>query len=164
MKYVQKDDILTKTIKNKRNGYSKMNKTEYIQVIEKALVGNVSPQELQDIVSYYRDYIDMEIQKGRSEREVLDGLGNPRHLVKSILAAKEQKGVESSVETTQEEKENGRSRNFRIPLLPIIIIVLLIVWLALGFVVALARFVFPLLLPLVIIMGIISLIRRSRGR
>lgn len=141
-----------------------MSKTEYIQIIERALAGQVSPQELHDIVSYYRDYIDMEIQKGKSEQEVLDGLGNPRHLVKSILAANEQKGMEYEAETTQDDKERGGGRSFRIPLLLIIIIVLLIVWLALGFVVALARFVFPILLPVMIIMGIISLIRRSGGR
>ena len=67
-----------------------MKKAEYLQVLEKALVGNVSPQELQDIVSYYRDYIDMEIRKGKSEEDVINQLGNPRHLVKSIIAAKEQ--------------------------------------------------------------------------
>lgn len=139
-----------------------MNKTEYLQIIEKSLVGNVGPQELQDIVSYYRDYIDMEIQKGRSEQEVLEGLGNPRHLVKSIIAAKEQKSMESETETAQEERTQGHGRSFRIPMFLIIMILILIVWLALGFVVVLAKLVLPLLIPVVIIMGVMSLIRHLK--
>ena len=57
-------------IKRKKGwiGCDRMKKAEYIQVMEKALVGNVSPQELSDIISYYRDYIDMEIQKGKTEQ------------------------------------------------------------------------------------------------
>ena len=140
----------------------KMNKTEYLQIMEKALVGNVSSQELQDIISYYRDYIDMEIQKGKSEQEVLEHLGNPRHLVKSIIAAKGQKNAGIETETAQEERDGDRGRSFRIPLFLIIIIGLLIMWLALSFVVALAKFVIPILLPVAIVMGVVALIKRLK--
>lgn len=164
MKREGKGVILTNTKKQKRNGCKSMSKTEYIEIIEKALVGNVSPQELQDIVSYYRDYIDMEIKKGRSEQEVLDQLGNPRHLVKSIIAAKEQKNMNIETEKVreEEEKERGRRKSFRIPMALLVIVLLLIVWLALGFVVALVKFALPILLPVAIVMGIMSLIRRLK--
>ncbi len=131
-----------------------MNKTEYVQIIEKALVGNVSPQEVQDTVAYYRDYIDMEIRKGRSEQEVLDQLGNPRLLVKSIIASKEQR--ETNDETETAHADNGRGRSFRIPLLVLIVVSLLLFGLLL-------RFVLPVIIPVVIVFGIISMIKRFRN-
>lgn len=134
-----------------------MNKTEYVQIIEKALVGNVSPQELQDTVAYYRDYIDMEIRKGRSEQEVLDQLGNPRLLVKSIIAAKEQREEKEEPEAVREETARGRS--FRIPLLVLVLIIFIVLGLVLSFVFALARFMIPILIPIAIVWGIMSLIK-----
>lgn len=139
-----------------------MNKTEYIQIMEKALAGNVSAQELQDIVSYYRDYIDMEMRKGKTEQEVLDGLGNPRHLVKSMIAAKEQKRTEREEETMQDGKVEGHNKSFRIPLFFIIILVLLFLWLALGLVVAVVKFAIPFLIPVGIVMGVIWLLKRRK--
>ena len=127
-----------------------MNKTEYVQIIEKALVGNISPQEVQETVAYYRDYIDMEIRKGRSEQEVLDQLGNPRLLVKSIIAAKEQR---DSNNETGEVHEETHARGFRIPLFVIVLAVLLLVGLIL-------KFILPVLLPALVLLGIILLIKR----
>lgn len=137
-----------------------MNKTEYVQILEKALVGNVSPQELQDTVAYYRDYIEMEIRKGRSEQEVLEQLGNPRLLVKSIIAAKEQRGTSEEPETAQEETKRGGG--FRIPLLVLVIVVLLLLGLILSLVLAFARFALPILIPVAIVWGIMSLIKRLK--
>lgn len=137
-----------------------MNKAEYIQTIEKALVGNVSPQEVQDIVSYYRDYIDMEIQKGRSEQEVLEQLGNPRLLVKSMIAAKAQREENKEKETIREE--TARSRSFRIPLFLIVIIIFLVLLLALRFILAVANFLIPILIPVALVMGVVSLIKRLK--
>ena len=139
-----------------------MKKAEYIQVMEKALVGNVSPQELSDIISYYRDYIDMEIQKGKTEQEVLDMLGNPRHLVKSIIAAKEQKGAQMETETAQDERSSGQRKGFRIPLFLLIIIVVLLLWLVLGFVAVVARFLLPVLLPVILVTGIVRFAKRLK--
>lgn len=127
-----------------------MNKTEYVQIIEKALVGNVSPQEVQETVAYYRDYIDMEIRKGRSEQEVLEQLGNPRLLVKSIIAAKEQR---DSYEETEEMHQETQRKGVRIPLFVIVLIVLLLVGLIL-------KFILPVILPALVLLGIILMIKR----
>lgn len=129
----------------------RMNKAEYVQIIEKALVGNVSPQEVQDTVAYYRDYIDMEIRKGRSEQEVLDQLGNPRLLVKSIIAAKEQRETYDEAKELHEDTMQGKS--FRIPLLVVILIVVLVLGLIL-------RLVLPMVIPALLILGIVALGKR----
>ena len=139
-----------------------MNKTEYVQIIEKALVGKVSPQEVQDTVAYYRDYIDMEIRKGRSEQEVLDQLGNPRLLVKSIIAAKEQRNA--SIEAEQVHEESAQGKSFRIPLLVVILIVLLILGLVLAMLFSLARILLPVLLPILFVVGTISMIKKFKRK
>lgn len=135
-----------------------MNKTEYVKTIEKALVGYVSAQELQDTVTYYRDYIDMEIRKGKTEQEVLEGLGNPRLLAKSIIAAKEQQGRIGDSDIAQEE--NVQHKGFRIPMLIIILVVLIVLGLVLSLVFAFMRFALPILLPVAIVMGIMSLYKK----
>ena len=139
-----------------------MNKIEYVQTIEKALVGHVSPQELQDTVNYYRDYIDMEIRKGRSEQEVLDQLGNPRLLVKSIIAAKEQRETVEETEKVQEEQTH--SSGFHIPLLVVILIVLLLLGVLFGTFFFLAKLLLPIVLPVLFVIGTISMIKKLKKK
>lgn len=143
-----------------------MNKTEYVKTIEKALVGHVSAQELQDIVAYYRDYIDMEIRKGRAEQEVLDQLGNPRLLAKSVIAARQQKEntKDEPVRERAQTTEENASAGFRIPL-PIL---LLIICLALGMIFSalfsVLRFLVPILLPVLVVVGVISFAKRWKRK
>lgn len=139
-----------------------MNKTEYVQIIERALVGNVSPQEVQETVAYYRDYIDMEIRKGRSEQEVLDQLGNPRLLVKSIIAAKEQRTTYEETQDVQEE--NVQRKGFRIPLLVVIFVALLALGLVLGLLLTVARILLPVILPILFVIGTISMIKKFKKK
>lgn len=139
-----------------------MNKIEYVQIIEKALAGNVSPEEVRDTVAYYRDYIDMEIRKGRSEQEVLDQLGNPRLLVKSIIAAKEQRETYEKADEVHEERV--QRKNFRIPLLVVILVVLLVVGLVLSMLLAFARFLLPIVLPALFVIGTISMIKKFKKK
>jgi len=139
-----------------------MNKTEYVQIIEKALVGNVSPQEVQETVAYYRDYIDMEIRKGRSEQEVLEQLGNPRLLVKSIIAAKEQRETNEQADEVHEERAQGKS--FRIPLLVVVLIALLLVGLVLALLLTVARILLPVLVPVLFVIGTISMIKKFKKK
>lgn len=54
-----------------------MDKTEFIDKLRRALNGNISPSMVQNNVSYYEDYIDSEIRKGKTEKEVMDQLGDP---------------------------------------------------------------------------------------
>lgn len=42
-----------------------MDKTEFIDKLRRALNGNISPSMVQNNVSYYKDYIDSEIRKGK---------------------------------------------------------------------------------------------------
>ncbi|MBE5881573.1 MAG: DUF1700 domain-containing protein [Lachnospiraceae bacterium] len=139
-----------------------MNKADYIKTIEKALVGHVSAQELQDTVTYYRDYIDMEIRKGRTEEEVLESLGNPRLLAKSIITARQEKeNVEhESVKQSAWQEREKQTSGFRIPLPVLILIIFLFLGMIIGVLFSIARFLMPILLPVFLVIGVISMLKR----
>ncbi len=143
-----------------------LNKSEYIDIIEKGLIGRISDQDRKETVDYYRDYIDMEIRKGKTEEEVLGELGNPRLLVKSIVMAKEQKDNKMDSETGayESEKENRRQkmRSFHIPMFVIVLIVVLVFFLFIGLALSLVKVLLPIVLPILLIFWGISLFRKRK--
>lgn len=62
-----------------------MNKQDFIDRLRMALNGRVSPGLVMDNVNYYEDYINTEIRKGRTEEEVLESLGDPRLIARTII-------------------------------------------------------------------------------
>lgn len=62
-----------------------MNKQEFIDRLRAALNGRVSPNLVNENVNYYEDYINTEIRKGRTEEEVLQTLGDPRLIARTII-------------------------------------------------------------------------------
>lgn len=64
-----------------------MNKELFINTLSRALYGKVDDYTLSEHIRYYENYISQEIAKGRSEQEVLDELGDPRLIAKTILDA-----------------------------------------------------------------------------
>ena len=88
-----------------------MNKETYIDALERKLWDRLDPDQLRDIISYYRDYFAMEAAKGISEEETIRKLGDPALLAKSILAAEGSKG--ESAESEIEQGMQKQSREFR---------------------------------------------------
>ena len=62
-----------------------MSKQEFIDRLRAALNGRIAPEQVQENVLYYEDYINTQIRMGRSEEEVLDSLGDPRLIAKTIV-------------------------------------------------------------------------------
>ena len=62
-----------------------MNREEFLRGLENALSGNVPPSVVRDNLRYYDDYIRSERQKGRSEADIMDELGDPRLIARTIL-------------------------------------------------------------------------------
>ena len=61
-----------------------MRQEEFLQSFQEALAGKVSDTIIQENVKYYRDYISNEIRSGKTEDTVLQSLGDPRLLAKTI--------------------------------------------------------------------------------
>ena len=74
-----------------------MNGQEFLDRLEQALQGELSPAQVQSNVVYYREYIREQISGGIAEEEVLAQLGDPRLIARSIVdaavAGEERKGV-----------------------------------------------------------------------
>lgn len=64
-----------------------INKIEFLQGLQSALSGNVPPETVRENLRYYSDYIRSEVQKGRSEKDVMEELGDPRLIAKTIIDA-----------------------------------------------------------------------------
>ena len=91
-----------------------MRKEEFMDGLKNALTGEVSQTVLMENLNYYEDYIIIEIRKGRKEEEVLEELGNPRLIAKTIIDMhSESNGVARSCyeEYEQEDLEREAKRN-----------------------------------------------------
>lgn len=70
---------------NKKNGESNdMRQEEFLKIFQEALAGKISDRIIQENANYYRVYIKNEIASGKTEEEVLQLLGDPRLLAKTI--------------------------------------------------------------------------------
>lgn len=62
-----------------------VSREEFLKGLENALSGNVPPAIVRDNLRYYDDYIRSERQKGRTESEIMEELGDPRLIARTIL-------------------------------------------------------------------------------
>lgn len=80
---------------------------EFLRRLQAELVLSVSEGVIENQLSYYQEYINGELAKGRSEAEVIGELGDPRLLARTIIDAAEAGGDTVALETpfryTEEE-------------------------------------------------------------
>ncbi len=69
-----------------------MSKAEFLEILGEQLMGQIPEGKASGHVSYYRNYIEEQMGKGRSEEEVLNELGDPRLIAKTILDTDPQAG------------------------------------------------------------------------
>lgn len=97
-----------------------MNKEEFLQGLQSTLSGEVSPAVARENLNYYNDYIQTEINKGRSEAEVMEELGNPRLIARTIIDTTPGAGTSSyesynngSTDSTGQYQEEHRRQSSR---------------------------------------------------
>ena len=133
-----------------------MTKYEFLKELREALEGQVPMSEIEDSISYYRDYFSRQEADGRSVQEILEELGSPRLIAKSIIETKG--GEQIYYEDTYEEQvneEEGSPKVFvfdsfltKIGCLAAVIIVIILI--GSMFAVAL-RFIGPIIMILLLI-------------
>ena len=64
-----------------------MTKTEFLQILREELDGRVPYSVIQENLNYYNSYIDGETAKGRPELQVIEELGGPRIIARTIVDA-----------------------------------------------------------------------------
>ena len=120
-----------------------MTKQEFLEELRKALTGEVPRSVMGEQLRFYDSYIDSQIRGGKREEEVLEELGSPRLIARTIIDSAKG-GEERRQETSYssggyyEEHASGYSeperpkRNPAVTLLLILILVLLLVICILG--------------------------------
>ena len=71
-----------------------MRKTEFLQELREALQGEVSAAVIQENVRYYDTYISQEAASGRREEDVIEEIGSPRLIARTIIDSSEAAGEE----------------------------------------------------------------------
>lgn len=86
-----------------------MDKNEFLEKLAKALAGQVPASVIEENINYYSSYISGEVQKGTPLQQVLEDLGDPRLIAKSIIDAN---GGGSDTAGYYEDSESGRTGSY----------------------------------------------------
>ncbi len=145
-----------------------MDTNEFIQELQQALIeGQVSQSIINENIEYYRNYIRNEISNGKNESEVLDGLGSPRLIAKTIIDVAEQQVDSYSYSNLSGEEcdNNGDIKGiyradlnkwyYKAGFIAVFAIILFVLTQVLGFVITYAG-------PIFIILLIIYFFKRNR--
>ena len=82
-----------------------MTRAEFLGELRETLSGNMSESEVQSNLAYYSSYIDDEVRKGKTEEEVLEELGSPFAIAKTLLRPYENEGKTYEEETKEKRRE-----------------------------------------------------------
>lgn len=145
-----------------------MTKGEFLMTLRNRLTGEVPPDVVQRNVAYYEKYISDAAAAGRTEEAILDELGDPLLIAKTII---DTAGIETDWYREQEydpyrqnaqqsgrEKQNAPFRFYSVPswvgwVFLILILILLV---------TVVRVLLPIAVPLLILWMLFSMFRRNR--
>ncbi len=142
-----------------------MDKKTFIETLRRALYGKIDNNSLEEHIRYYEDYIAQEMGKGRTEREVLEELGDPRLIARTILETHGRRSnymeytVEESAQTASEpeirvHRFDGWKATLIMALFAAAVILLLVVVFR----------ILAALLPILIVAGFVLWLIRRYGR
>ncbi len=155
---------------------TKMNKTEFIERLQRALAGGLNSSQVADNVRYYQEYIDSEVRKGCREEEVIARLGDPRLLAKSIIEANKHAGtsygsnreydeeVADDWQSRRAEDEKPHVRNIMLPGWLVMLIATVIVIVVIGLVTSLFYLFAPVIIIALIIVLAVKVFRSNSRR
>lgn len=147
-----------------------MDRIEFVDKLQHALSGGLSSAAVAENVQYYREYIDVEIRKGRSEEEVLGSLGDPRLLAKSIIEANKRAGQNEGTNQNYDEEtpgsvygeQEGKKGAVRVPGWLIGLIVVVVLLLIIGVVFSVISFLAPIIIPVLIVLLLVNFFKGRR--
>lgn len=148
-----------------------MNKTEFLQQLREALATDLSSRTVEENIRYYSQYISDEERKGRTEEEILNELGDPWLIAKTIIntGVPEEKNAYDSSENNDYQGYGGRSdydgmKVYRVDTwwkkALLIVGVIAVIGLILSLITGVVSLLAPVLVPILIIAIIINLLKR----
>ncbi len=161
-----------------------MTKEMFLSQLRSALSGNMDSGKVEENMRYYNEYISEEVQKGKTEEEVLQMLGEPWILARTLIDADNGTDQETVYEAggsfesqntgwnwknnsgsnshsdMGEERERGAGTWWKKVLL--ILFVIMILLLIFAIVSGVIRIFAPIVLPVLIVILVIRLIGGKR--
>lgn len=133
-----------------------MTKETFLSQLGSALSGNMDSGKVNENLRYYSEYISGEVQGGKTEEEVLQMLGDPWILARTLIDADNGTDRETVYEAGGtsyggKERESGKWWKKLLLVLFVIMIVLLVFAIISGVIRIFAPFVLPILLVILVI-------------
>lgn len=149
-----------------------MNKKEFMKNLKEALENDLPGAVVTENLNYYGSYIDSEIKSGRSEKEVVGGLGDPWAIARTIIETEKRNGntytYTAQDDAGREERSGhstgsgsgdfGRTAKRILTIAVIVLIVFCIISTVLGVITALA----PIVIPIILVVAAVRMFQRRR--
>ena len=135
-----------------------MNRVEFIEGLKAALQNEMNEKNIQEHIKYYNSYIMNELQKGRLEQDIVNELGDPWIIARTLEEVKEEqpyegdKTFEQTVDGTSESSQQtgkgySRGKSVNVGCWMVVVIIFVVLFLLTGIV----KILTPFLVPIVII-------------
>ena len=128
-------------------------------MMEQKLTGELDEHTVGKTLRYYSEYIDSEMRKGKTEQEVLEDLGSPLLIARTILDTQGNETANFSQtrpegETKEEEKGTESHRWNKWLFLLCLLAVLFLLF-------TILRALLPVLLPVLLVLFVLSLFKKE---
>lgn len=147
-----------------------MKQHEFLAQLKIALENELNEQNVNENLEFYKNYIQGELQKGIAEEKVIEQLGDPWAIAKTVILTEKMEEQEGS---TDSEVQNGKEKSYnhvikevpkwKIILIVIAIIVALLVLgsMAFGVIAFVLGLVMRFALPIMVFWLVIKLMTRK---
>lgn len=144
-----------------------MNKIEFIEGLKAYLEPEVDTATVRENIEYYRNYISEEVSKGRTEAEVVNELGDPWLIARTIIELYEGEGKErisgedrESYGSSYDEERSFSGGSLWNYLLKMVVL-MLVIGVIFAVMAGLVRILLPILVPLLFV-GFVYRIFKNR--
>lgn len=145
-----------------------MNRIEFLAQLRKALETELDGRSVKEHIDYYDDYIRGEVEKGQSEEEVLEHLGDPWALAKTILLSEKMEGNNHGTGTgTSNAGRRNRDAEpipkwkVAVTIFVLVVIVLAVLSATLGILSVVVRIALKFAVPILVIVLIVNLFKKK---
>lgn len=139
-----------------------MTKAEFLETLRSKLMGEVADYEIENTIRYYDDYITAAMQEGKSEEEVLQELGSPLLIARTIIDTSASEDRSQKVvynDNASEDRENRQEfKHFQLNgwvMFGIFLLILFVLF-------TIFRILLPILVPVLLMVIIFSIFRNGR--
>ena len=157
-----------------------MKREDFIKGLDDALKGDVSPYLINENINFYNNYIIEEMKSGKTEEEVVNSLGDPWVIAKTIIQTSggaadyfipedEVRNIEYYSDNTRDDNRSNRNPHVKVhhfglstwkQRLAIIAVVVAVIAVIVVVLVGVLSLLAPILVPLIIILILWRLFRR----